>query len=380
MTRPILVLAGESPLPANSGVRRRTLQLSRELADVFAVEVAALGEVPSAGDEPFALRGIPHRRTRARALAASVLTPYQAALVRSSRARRHVLSRRWATMQSELPFVAPMLLGIDAAPLVLDAHNVESDVLRTMAEQEHRPVHRARWRWEAAKTERFERTIVRAATAVCATSEEDAASLEAMGARRIAVVPNGVACAAVAWRAPADSAELAYVGHLGYKPNADAARELVSEVLPIVHRTRPDASVLIVGREPPHDLAAREEGHVRVTGEVPDVLPFLRRARSLVLPLRSGGGTRLKALEALAAGVPLVSTRFGVAGLDVRDGEHVLLGERPAELAAQALRVLEDDALAERLSTAGRRLVETRYDWSVVARPLIELHAELGAA
>jgi glycosyltransferase involved in cell wall biosynthesis len=110
---------------------------------------------------------------------------------------------------------------------------------------------------------------------------------------------------------------------------------------------------------------------------VDNVLPHLRAARVTVLPIRAGGGTRLKALEALAAGVPLVATPFAVGGLGLRDEEHVLLGERPADLAAQTLRVLDDDALADRLSRAGRALVERRFDWPQVARPLVELHHEL---
>jgi glycosyltransferase involved in cell wall biosynthesis len=374
----ILMLAGETPLPPTSGLRQRVLHLARALGAAFEVELVVLGEVPAAAGEPFVLRGVPQRRSRRVALAASLLQPYEAAKVGSRAARRVVERGRWASVQVELPFIAPIANGA-GAPLVLDAHNVERDVLRGLARADPRPLHRVRWRWEARKTERLERSVVAAAAAVCATSPDDAAVLEELGARRIVLVPNGVDCAEVPHSRPASGCGLVYVGHYGYRPNLLAAGELVDEILPRVRASVPEAAVTLVGREATRRLESKAGEAVRLAGDVPDVLPHLRSARALVLPLRSGSGTRLKVLEALAAGVPVVSTALGVAGLGLRDGVEVLLGETPGELAAQTVRVLSDDELATRLSEDGRRLVEARYDWSVVARPLVELHASLGA-
>ena len=307
----------------------------------------------------------------------SLRTPYEAAKVRSARLEQMLAAGTWATVQAELPFVASAALAA-RAPLVLDAHNIEADVLATLARTDGRAAHRARWRWESAKTARYERRVIVAAAAVCTTSDADAAAADRLGSRRTVVVPNGVDCAAIAYGPPARTADLAYVGHFGYRPNVLAAVELVDEVLPRVRADVPDAGLLLVGREPGAEVRSREGAAVTVAADVPDVLPYLHRSRALVVPLRSGGGTRLKVLEALAAGVPVVSTPFGVAGLDVRDGQDVLLGDSAADLAAQCIRVLRDDALALSLSERGRELVESRYDWPVVARPLVELHAELG--
>ena len=231
---------------------------------------------------------------------------------------------------------------------------------------------------EAAKTERFEPAAVSAAAAVVATSDEDAAVLESLGARRVVVVPNGVDTAALPAGTVEPGAMLLYVGHFGYRPNSLAAAELIDEILPRVRAKLPTASVRLVGRAPSKDLRARAGDSVEVFPDVPDVVPHLRAARALVVPLRAGGGTRLKVLEALSAGLPVVSTAFGVSGLEVTDGEHVLLAETPADLARCATRVIEDDALARELADNGRRLVEQRYDWSVVAGPLVALHEELG--
>ena len=333
--------------------------------------------MPAGHGEPFSLRGVPHDRSRAAALLRSFRTPYEAAKIRSPRLEQLLAAGTWATVQAELPFVASAALAA-RAPLVLDAHNIEADVLATLARTDGRAAHRARWRWESAKTARYERRVISAVAAVCTTSDADAESADRLGSRRTVVVPNGVDCAAIEYRRPASSADLAYVGHFGHRPNVLAAVELVDEVLPRVRADVPDAGLLLVGREPGAEVRSREGTAVTVAADVPDVLPYLHRSRALVVPLRSGGGTRLKVLEALAAGVPVVSTPFGVAGLDVRDGQDVLLGDSAADLAAQCIRVLRDDALALALSERGRALVASRYDWSVVARPLVELHAELG--
>ena len=378
MSARVLVLAGESPLPPSSGLRQRILHLARALAAELDVELAALGDVPSGSSEPFAIHSVRHDVSRARALASSLRQPYQAAKVESAALRRFVATGEWTSIQAELPFVAPA--AGSQAPLVLDAHNVETDVLSTLAAVDERRLHRVRWRWEAAKTERFERAVLARARAVCATSDEDASALEGLGAHHLLIVPNGVACASVEHRPPAASAELCYVGHFGYRPNQLAAIELVDAVLPRVRAELPAATVTLVGREPGADLARRVGEGVTLAADVPDVLPYLHQARALVVPLRSGSGTRLKVLEALAAGVPVVSTPFGVAGLDVRDGQDVLIGGSSADLAAAAVRVLSDDGLADGLSERGRRLVERRYDWPVVARPLVELHAALARA
>ena len=372
----VLLLAAETPLPPNSGARLRTVQLARQLASVFEVELAVLGESGDADGEPFTLIAVPHRTSRGRALVGSIRRPYGAAKAGSRRMEALVRARRPAVAQAEALWTMPAALA-SAGPAVLDAHNVESELLRRMAIEAPNAAHRLRFAWEARKTAAWEARAARAARAVCVTSDLDAATFEQLGARELVIVPNGVDCRQIPYAEPADTPTLIYVGHYGYQPNAAAAIELVNEVLPRVRAARADARARIVGRDPTPALRGRAGGAVEVTGTVADVLPHLREAGVLVVPLRSGGGTRLKILEALAAGVPVVSTPLGVEGLAVRDGEHVLLGRTSADLAALAHRVLDDRDLAHRLSRAGRNLVERTYDWGVVARPLIALHDRL---
>jgi len=366
----ILMLAPETPLPATSGVRLRVLHVARALAAAADLELAVLGGVPD-HDEPFPILGTRPAPSRLRALA-SLRQPYMAA--------RHVsgdlaaIAARAApdTVQAEFPYlVAPAARA--GAPIVLDAHNVESELAASFARAEPQRLRRARWRWESGKLARFERDAVQAASTVCATSDHDAAAFEAMGAAEVVIVPNGVDTRAIPFAPAGSGAVVVYVANFRYLPNMAAARELVEEILPRLRSAVPDAVVRLVGRDAP---TASAPG-VEVAGEVEDVLPHLHAARVTVIPLRAGSGTRLKALEAMAAGVPVVSTRLGVAGLDVRDGEHVLLAESSTELADAAAAVLGDDALAGRLAGAGRQLVESRYDWSIVTKPLLDVHRRL---
>ena len=371
-----LVLAPETPLPATSGGRLRTLHLARALTGVADVDVAALGLVPEARGEPFSLTGIPHRRFRAASGMTALRRPYLAAKFESGPMARLASEARWHTVQAEFPFLVPAAQRA-RTPVVLDAHNVEHEIARMLSRSDSRVLHRLRWAWEARKTERFEGTVAAQVSAVCVTSEADAEAFEAWGAREVVIVRNGVDTARVPWRTPSQASGLLYVGHFGYRPNAEAALELVNEILPRVRERVPGASVRLVGRDAGRQLLERTSEAIEVAGEVPDVVPHLHGRRALVVPLRSGSGTRLKVLEAMAAGVPVVSTPLGVAGLRVRDGEHVLIAESAPDLAALAVRVIEDDALATSLSRAGRRLVERAYDWAVVARPLLELHVRL---
>lgn len=374
-----LILAAESPLPPRSGVRLRVLHLARQLARSSQVDVAVLGPAGRAADEPFELSSIPHHRSRSATAMRAWRSPYVVAKQRSEAMAALAAVPRWDTVQVEFPSLVPAACGT-RVPVVLDAHNVESDLLGSIADQASSGPSRLRLRWEEQKMRRFERRVVTNVAAVCATSDADAEVFERWGAAEVVVVPNGVDTAAIPHRrTPVAGARLLYVGHLGYEPNAAAARELARDVLPLVRAEVPDASVRLVGRDGAR-LCSLAGQHVELAGEVPEVLPELRAARAVVLPLRAGSGTRLKVLEAMAAGVPIVATPLAVAGIALRDGEHVLLGATPRELAAQVVRVCCDDALASALSDQARDLAARAYDWSIVGEPLRELHERLAAS
>jgi glycosyltransferase involved in cell wall biosynthesis len=171
---------------------------------------------------------------------------------------------------------------------------------------------------------------------------------------------------------------LLFVGTFTYPPNVDAARYFCRAVLPLVRREVPGARVVLVGHEPPPSVRALAgtEGVV-VTGSVPDVTPYYAEATACVAPLRAGGGTRLKILEAMALGRVVVSTTFGAEGLDVVDGEHVLLADTPRRFADATVRLLRDAGLRRRLSENARARVVSQYDWSAIGDELVRTYGGL---
>jgi polysaccharide biosynthesis protein PslH len=229
---------------------------------------------------------------------------------------------------------------------------------------------------------RYEGRVCQDADAVVVVSATDAALLMRIAPEaRYVVVPNGVDTSAFAFRAtpPAEPPELVFTGTMDYRPNVDAMLWFAEAILPLVRRARPEVRCVVVGKAPDQRLlaAAQREPGLVVTGAVPDVQPYLARAAVYVVPMRMGSGSRLKVLEALAAGVPLVSTRLGMEGIAVNAEEYALVAETAPAFADAVLRLLRDPALAERLAVRGRALVEERYDWACLTPRLPTLYAEI---
>jgi len=265
-----------------------------------------------------------------------------------------------------------------ATKVIYDAHNAETHLQRTMAAAEARDPRR----WHAAfysllqwsKLASYERIMVNAADMVLAVSEEDAAKLRGRQAEP-RVVPNGVDADAVAYQEL--SAEprrtMVFMGPLDYRPNADAARWLVRDVLPRIRKILPDARLRLVGRGSEHVHA---EG-VDSLGYVPDAAVELRRADALIVPMRMGSGTRFKVLEAMAAGVPVVSTPRGLAGISAEPGKHALVGRNPAELADAMAQALSDRTVARGIAASARSLVEQQYAWKRITPQYLKLLSEV---
>ena len=256
-------------------------------------------------------------------------------------------------------------------PVILFAHNVEHMIWRRLTEVESRPWRRLPLELEWRKMRRFEARACNDADLTVAVSDVDRDLLAAGAPRaRVRAIPTGVD---IGYFAPADTTEqparLVFTGSMDWYPNEDAMLHFIAAVLPRIRRQVPAASLTIVGRRPSARLreAAAAAG-VEVTGTVDDVRPFIADAEVYVVPLRVGGGTRLKIFEALAMGKAVVSTSIGAEGLPLVSGQQFIQADDPEAFATAVITLLKDPERRRALGSGGRRLVEERYSWPQVAR------------
>lgn len=271
------------------------------------------------------------------------------------------------------------LLGRGGARRVLDLHNLESETTARQARIPAPALEARLRRIDAERMARVERRMIREADLVLVPSERERRALaDGNAAANVVVVPNGVDCAALQPLPPAESREILFVGAFTYAPNVEGVVQFADEVLPILREEHRNVTLRLVGRSPgPEIERLGERDGIEVTGEVEDVVPFYRRAAVCVAPLRSGGGTRLKILEAMALGRPVVSTRLGCEGLAVEPDRDILVEDQPARMAAAIGSLLENPELGRRIARAGRALVEARYDWGRIAADLLETYERL---
>jgi glycosyltransferase involved in cell wall biosynthesis len=258
----------------------------------------------------------------------------------------------------------PLLHGI---PVVCVHHNVESALLRRRAGSERSALRRRYVGLQAELLEAEERRWCRRVALNVAVSEEDRLRFRQLApGAPFAVVPNGVDTDTFRPGA-VPQAGIVFVGGYSWYPNRDALEHFAEDILPLLRPQAPDAAVRWVGRAPDEVRRSFRERHgIELTGYVDDIRPLVHEAACYVVPLRVGGGTRLKILDAWAMGKAVVSTSIGCEGLDARDGENILVRDDPAEFAAAVRRVLEDEALRARLGEGARRTAEEVYEWEVI--------------
>lgn len=279
-----------------------------------------------------------------------------------------------AALQAELPA---------GKPVVLNEHNVESELLAARAQIEPVAWRRQLWRWQASQLRRFEIDACERAARVLACSAPDAQRLQTMAPRsQIEVVPNGVDLQKFA-PDPAVSETpdtLVFVGNLGWFPNRDGIEHFIERTLPRI-RQRRAARLTVIGHAAGVEAPAAMQAAVGFSGFVDDLRASVLRAAVYIVPLRAGSGTRLKLLEAMAMGKAIVSTPIGAEGLGLVDGETALLAETPEAFSDAVCRLLEDSKLRARLGRAARTLAERRFGWDAIGQRLCGIYDEvLGAA
>jgi glycosyltransferase involved in cell wall biosynthesis len=258
-----------------------------------------------------------------------------------------------------------------SAPVILFEHNVEYMIWQRLAGLERRPVRRALLELEWRKMRRAERASCADADLTIAVSEDDRARLESLAPdARCVAIPTGVD---TTYFSPRDATEiphhLVFTGSMDWFPNEDAILYFADSILPRIRLQMPHVTLAVVGRNPSERIrAAGQRAGIVITGTVDDVRPFMSEAALYIVPLRAGGGTRLKIFEALAMGKAVVSTSVGAEGLAVTHGHNIAIADEPEAFARQVIELLRDPAGRHALGSAGRQLVESRYSWEHASR------------
>jgi glycosyltransferase involved in cell wall biosynthesis len=313
-------------------------------------------------------------------LAANLISPspyavssHNSAAVRS--AIRSFASRNAVDLwQFEWLAYADVLQDWPNTPTILMAHNVESVIWQRYHDVETNLVRKWYIRRQQRKFERTEARLFAGATRTVVVSSNDAdLARRQFRARNISVVENGIDTAFFAKATGSrDTNRILFLGSLDWRPNLDAVRQLLDHIFPRVVAAFPKAQLSIVGRQPPEWLKRRikNTAHVELHANVEDVRPFLAESGVMVVPLRIGGGSRLKILEAMACGLPVVSTTVGCEGLELSPETEITVADSCEQIAAALLRCLRDPACAAKMACQARETVLHRHDWDLLAEKL----------
>lgn len=395
----ILWVTEDPPRAAQGGSGIRQLHLFQSLASAFPTDLLTTGVVRDERVLATAAHVIQLPRRRALwtehpvgrrileiAIALGSRYPSPAYLVGPSRrslsrsVRRR--SRSYDVVCVEHEALSPLLPSRRAGRWLITFHLLFSGITEHQLQQD--PGRRQRWflKRDLRKARRLERRAMRMYDRVVVCSEADAMTLAHLGAEevrnRIAVVPNGVDLTAFRCTPIPPEPRILFPGSFDFGPNVDGAAWFCTEIWPRVQAEMPHATLELVGRSPVQQVRQfHGKRGITVHANVPSMTPFFDRARAVIVPLRLGTGTRLKALEAMASGRPVVGTSIGLEGLGIVDGIQALVADDASAMAARVTQVLRDDDLAQRLSRLGRSHVEERFGWDDIGREYVAMILDL---
>jgi glycosyltransferase involved in cell wall biosynthesis len=400
----VAVLDEELPYPPDSGKRIRSFNLVKRLARHHRIiyvshrgrtleeTTVAEANLRDNGidvvvvDRPVPLNTGPAFYAR---LAANLISPLPYSVQRHCTKRMRAAVRRLNAegtidlWQVEWTPYAQNLRRLVDAPWVVMAHNIESQIWQRYHETERNPLKNWYIGRQLRKYLDFEQKTFEEADRVIVVSDPDAELAHRLyGTTRLEVVSNGVDVDYFRpSNEPRDPKTILFLGALFWRPNLDAVQIMVREVFPRVLAGDADAKLQIVGREPPAWLSRELAGCPNVTlhPSVPDVRPFLRQCGLLAVPMRVGGGSRLKILEALSCGCPVVSTLVGSEGLDLMPGRHYVAVEEISEMAPAILRCMREPFQASEIANSGRSRVLEQYSWDPLAERLGAIWEAVGS-
>jgi sugar transferase (PEP-CTERM/EpsH1 system associated) len=265
-----------------------------------------------------------------------------------------------------------------SCPTILFQHNVEAMIWKRHFEVQTNPLKKIYLRQQWRKMERFEREMCRRFDTVIAVSKDDCEQMrKEYGVDNVFEVPTGVDTDffTPSGREVVEPRNVVFTGSMDWLPNEDAIRYYTDQILPLIRRSLPDVTLTVVGRNPYPGLLelSQKDRSIVVTGRVDDVRPYMERAAAYVVPLRIGGGTRLKIYEGMAMEKAIVSTSVGAEGLPVTDGKEIIIADTPEDFAAAVVNLLTSPAFAREVGQQARRTVVEKFGWSGVAKSFAEI-------
>jgi glycosyltransferase involved in cell wall biosynthesis len=381
--------------PTSGGSQIRTLETLKRLHLRHEIHFAAL-DLPQPGvgvqrTSEYCTKAypVPHptpQKTGPRYWAELARGPWTRMPVPMRRYRSHALLRVVETLARlerfdaiVCDFLASAANVRELGNAVLFQHNVESIIWKRHVEHAATPLHRAYSRGQYRRMLRYEAEVCRGAKKIIAVSDADVRSLQSLyGVTGVCSVPTGVN---TEYFAPPPGRTLTYdlvfLGAMDWRPNVDGLTWFAGNVLPLIRRRRPGCSLAVVGRRPTAEVLklAGSDPHIHVSGTVDDVRPYLWESAVSIVPLRIGGGTRLKIYEAMAARIPVVSTSVGAEGLDIRNHENIAIADAPEEFAERCVALLDDAGARLRMAANAWETVAACYSWEVVSRKFEQLLA-----
>jgi len=385
----ILIIAPFLPWPLDQGGKIRVFNIIKNLSRSHVVTLAAVVGSRDAAD-PGPLREFcaevvivkrPARLWRDQLAFFSGSAPYNVIRYRSATMRQALkqLQQRCSfdLIQIEFSMMWQYADLFAATPVLLDAHNIEYKNVQQIGTSATSPLWRLLYLVEEKRLKAVEERAWRECALCFAVSEKERAEIAACigNDAKVITAANGVDPERFAFLPKIGrNKKILFLGGMDYTPNLDAARWFLDEIFPLILQQEPEARLLMIGREL-WRLNGQESGcgnrdSVEFHENVPDVLPWFCEANILVVPLRQGAGTRIKVLEAFAAGLPVVATAKGCEGIAARDGEQLLVADTPHDFAAAVLQIMADAALGKNLAANARRLVVERYTWDRAAKTM----------
>jgi len=395
----VLFLMSQLPYPLDTGAKIRTFNLIKKVSKVNKITLVAFGDEQKDLDKVKALNKIcnqVHIVSRGRDFSyLSILfnffsvLPYNIKKYFSKKMvkliQKLIKADEFDLIHCDSLQMSHNLSIIDSIPKVLTEHNVESQIIKRYFENETNLIKKGIIYYQWKKLFKYEIEICKKFDHCITVSEEDKKILENHGnINCISVVSNGVdtdyfKLLATSHQTPEES--IVITGSMDWLPNSDAVEYFCRDILPLIWEDKPNLRFYVVGRNPTEAVKklAEKDHRLVVTGIVDDVRSYVAKAKVFVVPLRIGGGSRLKILEAMSMKKAVVSTSIGAEGLGVEHGKNIILADGPESFANAVKKVFKDDELRKSLENEGEKLVKEKYDWSVVAVGLKEVWAKVKA-